>query len=81
MLDEDRIPLVLYDRYEHTDHEWGVCIEPGNVSVTSFTICLIKKFKYFCSIDKPLEMITFIFLDNVPEDPYPFALVDDKVSF
>jgi len=51
------------------------------VSVTSFTFYLIKKFKYFCSIDKPLEMITFIFLDNVPEDPYPFALVDDKVSF
>jgi hypothetical protein len=30
-LDEDRIPLLHYDRYEHTDHDWGVCFEPGTI--------------------------------------------------
>ena len=31
LLPDDRNPLVLYDRYEHTDNDWGVCIEPGIV--------------------------------------------------
>ncbi|XP_043222103.1 general transcription factor 3C polypeptide 1-like isoform X2 [Amphibalanus amphitrite] len=43
-LPEDRPDLVLFNRFEHLDHDYGIVVEPS----------------------------------ELPEDPYPFAAVDDQ---